>query len=109
MGMGRMMFQMMMMTMAFNMIMNRAKSPAPVITPAQVGDIPNLDVKHGARSPGMRNLYGLNEDCELFVHISTGNRHPNIDAVLDEKLGKEQGIDLVWHQRVWYASDAQQH
>lgn len=53
----------------------------------------------------MRNLFGISEECDLYVHYSPTAATPSLEAVTNEAKGLQEGIELLWHQRVWYESD----
>jgi len=55
---------------------------------------------------GMRNVYGLSEECMLYVHYGLSQEAPPLEALLDEKLSAEKGFNLLWTEKVWYKSDA---
>lgn len=65
---------------------------------ANASDDPRLN---GSKTLQLRNLYGISEECELFVHLGPGS-HLSWTAVLNETAAAEEGAVLLWRSRVRY-------
>lgn len=100
---GRLMMQVLMISMVMNFINNKSapKSPQGNAT-AKTGP----DGQPG-KSISMRNLFSSSEECDLYVHYSLKKDIPSLAAVTNEARGLEEGIELLWHQRVWYEADVE--
>eukprot|EP00441_Pelagodinium_beii_P027617 CAMPEP_0197677498 /NCGR_PEP_ID=MMETSP1338-20131121/88504_1 /TAXON_ID=43686 ORGANISM="Pelagodinium beii, Strain RCC1491" /NCGR_SAMPLE_ID=MMETSP1338 /ASSEMBLY_ACC=CAM_ASM_000754 /LENGTH=557 /DNA_ID=CAMNT_0043258325 /DNA_START=14 /DNA_END=1684 /DNA_ORIENTATION=+ len=55
----------------------------------------------------LKPLYGPAEDCDLLVHYSPRKAAPLLAVALDREKAAEEGYDLLWHQGVWYESNAE--
>merc|ERR1719296_595378 len=54
----------------------------------------------------MRNLFGLADECELFVHWSTSSETPPLEAALSDERALAGGYRPLWRTTVWYEADA---
>jgi len=108
-NMMRMLFQGFMIWVVMQFVMGRGK-PKPE---AQVVDdaAPNA----GLVQPGqmrLKNLFGPMEECELFVHLSpatwqnTSTYRIPLAALRNETFAREEGLELLWHRRVWYEANS---
>ncbi|CAJ1419787.1 unnamed protein product, partial [Effrenium voratum] len=91
----RILLQLFFFTTVMN-LMQRGKTPAP-------SEGPELAA---AKPQGFRNLYGLNEDCDLFVHYSFHEKAPASELLLNSSLALAEGYHRLWRHSVEYDSNA---
>ncbi|CAL1130301.1 unnamed protein product [Cladocopium goreaui] len=77
--------------------------------PQQAGGPPGSAGSPGSKIQpveGLRNLYGVKEDCELLVHYGYLKESPSLSLLRDDSAAREGGYLPLWHEHVVYDSNA---